>query len=194
VRLPAGSIAEVADAIVEALQALPDRQTVLFGHSMGALIAFEAARRLGATSGPVALAVSGRRAPCLAERHPPIAALPRHEFIEAAQARYGGIPAVVLSDPELLDLFIPLLQADMAMVEGYAYRPDPLLGCPVFVYGGSQDSTATADELEAWNSTTSGPVTVRTFPGGHFFHEAMKHQVVETLRRDIGTVLARTEG
>lgn len=191
---PARSIGDVADAVKDALQGLPPCPTAIFGHSMGALIAFEVARRLDGAAAPLALLVSARRAPCLPERHLPIAHLPRHEFIGATQTRYGGIPDIVLRDPELLDLFIPVLQADMAMVEGYEYRPEPSLGCPIFVYGGAQDQTATVDELEAWNSTTKGTVAVRMFPGGHFFNEALKHQVIDALRRDIGGLVARAEG
>lgn len=189
---PARSISDIADAVAHALRRMPDRPTVVFGHSMGALIAFEVARRLEAGTPPVALAVSARRAPGLSERHPRIAHLPRAEFVAAVQARYGGIPDVVLREPELLDLFIPILQADMALVEGYEFRADPRLDCPVLAYGGTQDQTTAADELEAWNGTTRGSVTVRMFPGGHFFNESLKDQLVATLRRDIGDVLARS--
>ena len=116
---------ELIDATFEGLQPyLDDVPFALFGHSMGALLAFELARRIRRAGGPCASAavrVSGHRAPELPRRHPAIAHLRDPEFITEICQRYGGVPDEVLRQPELLALFLPCLRADMTLIEHYTY-------------------------------------------------------------------------
>ena len=162
----------------------------VFGHSVGGLIAFELARHLRATEGlePVHLFVSGRRAPHLAPRHSAIAHLPDSEFVSEVNRRYGGIPLELLSEPELLALFLPGLKADVALFEGYRYESREPLTCPMSVFGGVQDAEATPADLAGWRQLTSGAFGVRMFPGGHFFLRSAHADVV----RQVATDLARS--
>lgn len=163
-------LAEAAAAIASAIHRLPPRPTVLFGHSLGALIAFETARQMEASgTPPLGLFVSGRRGPALPNRFPPIADLPTGEFLDEVRRRYGALPDAVLADPELIRLLVPGLRADLAMLESYRYEPGAPLDCPIVACSGVADPHATHAELEAWRAETRRRFTVRTFTGGHFY-------------------------
>ena len=97
----------------------------MFGHSMGALVAFELARRFGDDEGsaPTHLFVSGRRAPHLPPRHPAITHLPDDKFVQEIRRRYNGIPDEVMQHPDLLALLLPGLRADLSVIEAYVHRP-----------------------------------------------------------------------
>lgn len=148
-----------------------DRPFALFGHSMGACLAFEAARRVRIThdAAPVALFVSGRRAPHIEREARSIHALPKDALLREIQQRYGGIPQALLDEPELLDLTLPILRADLAALESYEYVRQPKLDCPVSCFTGTDDHEITSDELEAWYVHTTNRFELTAFPGGHFY-------------------------
>jgi medium-chain acyl-[acyl-carrier-protein] hydrolase len=180
------TIPDAAAGIVTALASLPVYPTVLFGHSLGALIAFETARRLRDSGWPLlALFVSGRRAPGLPEPLPPISGLPAHEFVTEVQRRYDAVPAAVASDAELMELLVPGLRADFAMLEGYRNEAAAPLTCPIIACGGATDPHASRAELEAWKRETSNRFSVHLFSGGHFYlqqeHEALTALIANQL-------------
>jgi medium-chain acyl-[acyl-carrier-protein] hydrolase len=158
----------LVDALVTGLRTHMDLPFAMFGHSLGALVAFHVACRLrdeGAAE-PAHLFVSGRRAPQLPPRHPPITHLPDPEFVEEVRRRYNGISDEVIRHPDLLALLVPTLKADMAVIETYVHREGIPLECPISVYGGDDDPEATPAELVSWKVQTRGPLSVRMFPGG----------------------------
>ncbi len=118
------------DALIPALTPLFDWPFALFGHSLGALVAFELARRLEAAgTPPLGLAASAFRAPHLpAERR--LSELPDTEFV-AEIAGLGGMPGELLDHPELLETILPALRADFAIAERYRFAPGPKLAVPV---------------------------------------------------------------
>ncbi len=180
------SVIEAAEGLAHAVTAGAARPRVWFGHSMGALIAFEAARRLAGTGhAPAALVVSGRRGPTRPDPLPPIADLPLAAFVHEIQARYGGIPDTVLQDAELRALLLPPLHADTAAVEAYRREPGPELACPILAYGGLDDPHATEVDLQAWCAETTGPFRIRRFPGGHFYLQPARDQVLAALADDL---------
>ena len=141
-----------------------------FGHSMGALIAFELARLLRREQGlePAHLLVSGSRAPQVPDLRPPTYALPDDEFI-AELRRLEGTPREVLEQPELIALMVPLLRADFSVADRYEYSPGMPLSCPITALGGLQDRETPRESLEAWREQTSAEFTVNMLPGDHFF-------------------------
>lgn len=158
-----------------------------FGHSMGALIAFELTRHLRREFGisPAHLFISGHRAPHLHNPFPALHKLPDPNFVQELQNRYGGIPEVILKDPELLQTFLPVLRADLKLVESYAYLDDRPLDCPLSVFGGLQDTVVSQHEIAAWRRQTFGKFTVRMFPGDHFFVQKSQAQLVGAIAQDL---------
>src|SRR5205085_10328077 len=142
-------------ALTDALRPHLDRPYAVFGHSLGALVAFEWVRELRRRHWPTPelLIVSGRAAPHLPPRQRPIHTLPEAEF-RAELARFNGTPAPVLGHDELMRTLLPLLRADFAAAETYEYVAEPALDVPITAVGGSDDPRATAAELDAWREYT----------------------------------------
>lgn len=174
-------------ALVQALRphlsAYLDKPFALFGHSMGALIAYEVARQLqldGQT--PTHLLVSGRRAPILPETDVLLHNITSDEkFLVELQRRYGNLPAVLFEDAELRELFLPLLRADLTAVETYPSITKTVLPCPVVALGGAADPRVTYAELQAWQALTQASFAMHTFPGGHFYLNEQIQPLLSTI-------------
>jgi medium-chain acyl-[acyl-carrier-protein] hydrolase len=176
-------VPELADGLARLL----DRPFAFFGHSMGALVAFELARHLRSSRGiePVHLFLSGRRAPRVSDSHTPIHTLDDRAFV-AKLRQLEGTPDEVLANPDLMALLIPVLRADCELCETYSYRPQRPLTCPVTVFGGVEDRDVSRSSLERWREETAGPVEIRVFPGAHFFVRAHEHAVCQHIERGLG--------
>jgi medium-chain acyl-[acyl-carrier-protein] hydrolase len=174
-------------AAADGLRPMMDVPFALFGHSMGAVVAFELSRELRrrAWPGPVLLAVSGRQAPPRPSPLPDFGHLPDPEFLREVRGRYDGIPAEVLAEEELLQLLLPVLRADILALETYPYTPEPPLDCPISCFGGEEDRHVSRDDLEAWAVHTRAGSKVRIFPGGHFFIDSAREAVWRALRDDL---------
>lgn len=157
-------------AISKDLASLIDLPFFLFGHSMGALIAFELSRELFRKCSvvPTHLFVSGRRAPQIPDPDPPTHALPDEDFINYL-IQYEGIPKIVMESKELLDLFLPILRADFELLDHYQYQDELLLGCPITAFGGVSDPKIAHNDIRAWRYQTSGKFESYFLAGGHFF-------------------------
>lgn len=171
VETPLTSVDAITQDVIGTLLDRIDRPYAIFGHSLGALVAFELARRLEHLHGRPAshLFVSGHRAPQLP--HPMGQydyRLPDAEFRERLR-ELAGTPEEVLAHEELLDLVIPILRADFEAADTYRWRPGPRMSCPLTVYGGAEDPEAPPETLPDWSALTSGPCEVRVLPGQHFF-------------------------
>lgn len=160
----------------------------LFGHSMGALIAFELARWLRPSGlQPVHLFASGCRAPHLPSRSPDRHTLPDREFLAAVQ-ELGGIPPELLAESEFLDTMLPVLRSDCTLVETYVSRPQPPLSCPVTVFGGLADKDVPPEDLRAWSQHTTGPVGIHLLPGDHFFVNSARPELLGLVASALGGV------
>jgi medium-chain acyl-[acyl-carrier-protein] hydrolase len=183
----------LVDALAEQVTAADDLPFAVFGHSNGALIGFELARRLrrAGAHGPVHLFASGRRAPDLPNPLPDVHHLGDEEFLRDVVS-LGGTPREVTEHPELLRLLLPLLRADVALNERYRFAEEAPIGCGITAYGGVDDPKARREELQAWRRHTSGPFAIRTFPGDHFFPFAgSRASVLATLGADLHDLLVR---
>jgi medium-chain acyl-[acyl-carrier-protein] hydrolase len=190
---PFQRMAEMIPVVTRAIEPLLDRPFVLFGHSLGGMLAFETARELvrSGAPAPAHLFVSGRRAPTSPERDPRVSLLPDERLIEEVRRRWDGIPAAVLEEPELLELLLPTLRADLTLVESYLYGPGSALDCPLSCFGGMADPSTSPVELARWRDHTSGPFSLRMFSGAHFFVQSAREQVLAAVQEDLGPLLAR---
>jgi medium-chain acyl-[acyl-carrier-protein] hydrolase len=183
---PLDTLAALVDGCLPAVAREVEPPFALFGHSMGALLAFEVARRLA----PEHLFVSGHRAPSLPMRRAPIYALPDAELC-AHLARYNGTPRALLDEPDVMRLLLPAIRADLAAAETYAYGGGAPLACPLTAFGGDADEVAAYGELAAWSAHTTGPFAQRTFAGDHFSLFRTDSGVVEILCEALEPLLRR---
>jgi medium-chain acyl-[acyl-carrier-protein] hydrolase len=164
-----------------------DLPFAFFGHSMGALIAFELARKLRRrrASGPGQLFVSACRAPQIPDPAQPLHELPESRFIEEFCRRYDSIPPAVLQNGELLQLFLPAIKADMSLIETYVYEFEEPLECPISAFGGLEDREASSAELTAWREQTTSIFDLRMLEGDHFFLKSQREIILEAISGDL---------
>lgn len=157
-----------------------------FGHSMGGLISFELARLLRKNHclNPVHLFVSGRRAPQVPNLHPPIHALPQSAFIQEIR-RLNGTSEAVLENARLMQMLLPILRADFAVIETYIYASSLPLDCPIAAYGGLEDREVSYEHLKAWREQTNAAFSLRMLPGDHFFLDSARPLLLQFLSQEL---------
>jgi medium-chain acyl-[acyl-carrier-protein] hydrolase len=180
---PIADLRDLTQQLCEASKPLLDRPFALFGHSNGALLAYELARaiRRRYLLSPQALFLSGKRAPQLLYSEAQLHRLPDAEFIAALQ-RYNGTPQEVLENPELLSVFLPILRADFALSETYRFTPGDPITAPVYLFGGAHDAVVPERDLLAWGDACEGEVYYRRFAGDHFFIHSQRDQLIAVIK------------
>ncbi|GAA0324517.1 alpha/beta fold hydrolase [Streptomyces polychromogenes] len=192
---PATRLGALADAVSVVLAAETGRPLVLYGHSMGALVAYETALRLQdryPAAAPVGLVVSGAQAPGV----PRTDGVHRRDddgVIEEIRKLNGTAPEL-LADPDVRAMILPAVRGDYEALETYRARPDaPRLDCPVSVLIGTEDTQTTQEGALRWQETTAAGFGLRGFPGGHFFTESHRPQVAAALTDDIRSFTSETD-
>lgn len=167
--LPMTSVEEIARRLAPELITVAGPPYALFGHSMGALCAFEVSREIRRLNGPlpVHLFVAGRRAPSVPMVRTELAGLPADE-LAAVLRRLGGTPEHVLESPAMLELLQPLLAADFQVNEVYDYRAEPRLPIPITAFASTRDHVAHPDQVADWRGETAARYTQLVLEGSHF--------------------------
>lgn len=183
---PYTSAQSLVEAAAEAIVPHLDRPFAFFGHSMGALISFELARRLRRLNmpQPTHIFLSGRGAPQLGVREAITYNLPDKEFAEELR-RLNGTPREVLEHQELMELMIPLLRADFEVCQTYLYTQEPPLDCPVTAFGGLYDYEANGEMVGAWREQTSRAFRLCMMPGDHFFIHSAQERILGVLSKEL---------
>ncbi|MHB1262158.1 MAG: thioesterase II family protein [Thermoplasmatota archaeon] len=186
------SMQDLAAETAGSISPLLDGPAVFFGHSMGALLAFEVVRRLSAQGGPLpaTLIASGYRAPQLPPIGPLLHGLADGPLLDQ-MARVGGVSAGLLQSPEILELVLPTLRADIGLCENYRYRPGPRLPCRVVALGGEADVEVPAGDLRGWERQAGAGFASQLFPGGHFFIETAQAGFFAVLASEVAWASAR---
>jgi medium-chain acyl-[acyl-carrier-protein] hydrolase len=180
---PYSSIGALLPGIIEEMSALLDRPFAFYGHSLGATIAYECALgvRRNLQLEPVHLFAGASQAPHLPWKHSPMRALPDDEFLSEMAKRYGALPAEVIADPEMRALVLPILRADISMIEKYVHLQESPLICDVTVFGGVKDHMVQRHELEAWQQLTSGRFRLQMLDGSHLFLKTHKDHLLHSI-------------
>lgn len=167
---PLRDLDELVERLTMAVAARTDKPFALFGHSLGALVAFEVARALRrhGLPGPDSLWVSGAEGPQTRLVRHRLYDLPDDEMLEALRG-YNGTPAALLEDREMMQLLLPGLRADFAIDEHYTYRPEAPLDLPIHVLRGDSDPHVEATRAAGWARETSRPLHQYLYTGDHFF-------------------------
>jgi medium-chain acyl-[acyl-carrier-protein] hydrolase len=187
---PYDRVGPLVDALGEGLERLCQGPFVFFGHSMGALVAFELVRwrRARGLPPPLHLFVSGRAAPQV-PRVRRFHELPDSAFLDRLR-HLNGTPQEVLGDGALMRRLLPLLRADFAVNDAYEHRPEPPLDCPITAFGGLDDLDVGWEDLEAWREQTCGAFGLRLFPGSHFFLHEAREELLRALSEEMGGIAA----
>lgn len=187
---PLASVSAAVPPLADGARELFEGPFALYGHSMGALLAYELARHLEAVANrsPVHLFVAGRQAPHVPDERKCLADLPDAELIEELR-QLNGTPAAILENQEMLQLMLPTIRADFALVESYRWEAGQRLRCPLTAMAGLEDSSARPSGLDAWQEQTSAAFKRRMFPGGHFFPSTDEELVLRALAIDLRPAL-----
>ncbi|GAA2288471.1 non-ribosomal peptide synthase [Streptomyces ruber] len=166
-----------------------------FGHSLGAVLAYETARVLSEAHHPPALLIVSGSAPPhrAAETARACHTLPDEEFLTEV-VRLGGVPHAALDEPELIRVMLPVLRADFTAAETYAHAAAVPLDCPVAVYAGDADTSVPRAQLTGWDRVTQvRPVRHRLFAGDHFYLDDARQPLLRALREDLQEAAAHAE-
>lgn len=177
---------ELVPALVHGISPLLDRPHAWFGHSMGALVAFEACRALRRLRFPEPdrLLVSGHPAPHLPWGRPIMHNAPTEDLVTRLQ-QLSDTPREVLADESVLAALLPMLRADFSLFETYRHTDEPPLRQPISVFCGEDDDFATEQELAAWHQHSSAESTFHLLSGDHFFLHKNHREFLHTLRIDL---------
>ncbi|WP_198041862.1 thioesterase II family protein [Paenibacillus larvae] len=173
----------LCEAVTAAITPLLDKPFAFFGHSMGALLAYRTAlllRREG-RSEPEHLFLSAHRAAHLPLRRPPLYNLPDHKLISQLKT-FGGTAKELLADPHIMDVYLPIIRADLSVCDTYVHRQENPLAMPFSIFGGTDDPDVNLRELTEWREHTSGIFTLRIFKGGHFYLNNRREEIVSIIQ------------
>ncbi|WP_025131878.1 thioesterase II family protein [Pseudomonas sp. PH1b] len=180
---------DVADCLEQFSDDIP---CCFFGHSMGALLAFAVASVLQQRQRqvPLQLMLSGMVAPHVPQRVAPLHQLPATQATAVLQAM-GGVPAVVLAEEDLMQMYLPVIQADIQMVYSYAQAQARPLDIDMVCLSGTQDLIAPPEQMQQWRGYTRGRFEQFVFAGGHFFLDG---QVMSRIKAVLGSALHNQPG
>lgn len=165
---------------------------VLFGHSLGGLLAYGMARQRQARGLAPAVALVASASPAPSRRRDEgYPAKGDDAALLADLRRQGGTPEAVFEDPELIRITLDTLGADYRLCESYrATHTGVGLNVPVHVLAGRSDDIGVA-RIEAWREEAANGFTIDWFDGGHFYFREREAQVLETLQRRLARSLAQ---
>lgn len=179
----ARSVQELVQSLLSSLKPALSGRFAFFGHSMGAIVAFELMRALRREELPLPeiLIASGARAPQFRRNHKPPPDPPREELLDEVR-RLGGLPPEAMEDAALLDVILPALEADTALYRRFIYQPEAPFEIPLIAIGGADDRQVHQEHLAAWQEQTTSGFVMRQFAGGHFYLRTQQDDVLEFLR------------
>lgn len=186
-------VVEIMNGLYQELQPFLTKPFAFFGHSMGALVGYEFARRLQREQqpGPFEVFVSGCSAPHVRLFKEITYNLPEPEFI-AELRNLQGTPEEVLDNAELMQLMMPIIRADFKASQTYKYDPGPPLECPIRAFGGLKDEMVPREKVEAWSEHTCRSFRAQMLPGDHFFLNTSQSLLTRVIAQELITNLNKS--
>jgi surfactin synthase thioesterase subunit len=184
------SLGSLLPKLVDALAPVRAGAYAIYGHSIGALVAFEFTRELRRRGErlPVHLIVSARRAPQCTPL-PALSYLGDPELLRELTLLYGPLHPAILADRDFLALSLRSIRADLRLADAHRDANDPPLPLPLSAYGGRRDISTDEDLLRAWGAHTSAAFNLRLFDGDHFFPDAARGEVARAMAEDLAHAL-----
>lgn len=183
---PVDTLQDLLDAVTPELLAYSDEPFALFGHSLGAIACWEAARVLREDHGvePTHVFLSGCRAlPAVHDGRRDLHALPDDELVEELR-QMNGTPEEILQNADFMRLLLPVVRADYRMLSRYSFQPGGSPGVPVTVFGGASDPTVGTEDLQQWSELVESDLDTVVLPGDHFFlHSSREALLAEISKR-----------
>ncbi|WP_052692082.1 thioesterase II family protein [Teredinibacter purpureus] len=167
-----------------------DRPYAIYGHSLGACIGYEIAKRLYTeyALSPLCYFGGAHRSPCKPYYYPSVRGLPNAELTKMV-TRFNGLPQAFLDSQEMMDLMLPVLRSDLFLCESYRYVPSLPLPSDIIVFSGQFDRNVTADKLSSWKNHSTKEVTFISLDGDHFFLKTHKNNVLEVVQSTCESLL-----
>lgn len=183
---PIGDLAVLVEQLSEAIASFIDIPYIFVGHSNGALIAFELARKIADAdqNKPLHIVLSAKRSPDLPPEKPFIHNLPYDDLIEELR-QLAAIPSEVLDDRDMMEMFLPMIRADFAIGADYDFSETPQLSCNASLFWGREDEEVPKQDVLEWKKFIAGNVLERDFAGGHLFIDSAETE----FKREICTLL-----
>ena len=183
----AESVQEIIALFTEQADFFADKNFILYGHSFGALVAFQLAQALQAQGiKDQGVCVSARRAPHL-QAQMKITDLSESEFLVELE-RLGGLPAAIRGSQEMMDFYLPVIKSDLALNDQFENDPGQTITTPIYLYSATEDKVANAEELAAWKFATTSRFEHKVFEGGHFFIQDSLTEFMASLRSVLATL------
>ena len=181
------NIDDMADEVFAALEPLTEAPMALFGHSMGAVLAFEVSRRLESLAGrrPALVFVSGSRAPSRYGDDEPDKGPGGDKVLVDEMRELGGTDPRLLNDPEMLAAILPAFRNDYRALQEYRRETDAGINAPIIVMTATDDPKTSLADARAWHEHTTGGGDVHTFSGGHFYLEKQPQKVIEVITQKL---------
>jgi medium-chain acyl-[acyl-carrier-protein] hydrolase len=191
---PLRDLDELVAQLARSVADLADRPFAVFGHSLGALVAFEVTRALRrqGSPGPSSLWVAGAEAPQTRLVRRRLHELADDELVEALR-EYNGTPPELLEDRDMMRLLMPGLRADFALDECYAYRPEPPLDLPIHVLLGDHDPHVDPERAAGWALESTRPLRRHDYDGDHFFVHGHRDPIAALLQAGLATPSPRED-
>ena len=130
-------------------------------------------------------------APHLPNPDPPLYQKPDAEFIDTLRQRYNNLPDEVANDPELMEIFLPLLRADVTMLDTHVYTAERPLDCPSIADGGSDDQCVARAALEAWREHATQSFNLQLLPGAYFYLQTERARLLQAMSQELTALLSQ---
>jgi surfactin synthase thioesterase subunit len=162
---------------------LANKPIILFGHSLGAVIAFEITKLIEKQGiEPKCLIVSGRQPPHLSLKMPPISELSDQDLLKGL-LDLEGTDREIVKHPELLEIILPIIRADFKIGEKYLLPIQDQINCPIIAIGANNDPWVKVDELSQWQKFTRQECQLKTISGDHFYVKNDFQEIVQLLNQ-----------